>query len=267
LSPLYEENGVLCDGFAAALQDCCPSAERCWARAADRRQPTFRAEHGFGENGSVFWPFIGDQYDEGGLCVVSLNLNNARGKSWAGLPEEYRIAQRVLARWAEGKKTVWHRSAFHWRLVASAHAVLASLDGAEPVSAPTLEQTTAALHRLARIQAVKCAPRHGRSYPTSSMRRECPGRFATHELDVLSPSAIVAMGKDAAEAVRRVATVELRESAPVYSRGVMWRGDRTIDVFFLPHPSARGSLWRRGQDAHVTSLRASPCRPNSASRH
>jgi uracil-DNA glycosylase len=96
------------------------------------------------------------------------------------------------------------------------------------------------------------------------MRRECPDRFAAQELDVLSPSAILAMGNDAAEAVRRVGAVERTESTPVYSRGVMRRGDRTIDVFFLPHPSARGGLWRRGQDAHVASLRAIPCGRDNA---
>jgi hypothetical protein len=83
LSTIYGGHGVLADGFAPALQECCPSAPECWARAAQRRQPVIAANCGSGQNASIFWPWVGENYRRGGVCLVTLNLNHAEGDWWA----------------------------------------------------------------------------------------------------------------------------------------------------------------------------------------
>ncbi len=68
---------MLTDGFAPALQECCPSAPECWARAAQRRQPVIAANCGSGQNASIVWPWVGENYRRGGVCLVTANLNHA----------------------------------------------------------------------------------------------------------------------------------------------------------------------------------------------
>ena len=259
LSPLYEGNGVLRDGFAPSLQECCPDRVHCWAQAPGRLQPVAPADCGRGQHGSIAWPWIGDQYERpGGVCLVALNIDAADAEWWAAPTEEYAIAGQVIDGLSRGRKQIWPPSSFHYRSLASALALLASADGAEPSVTPTPEQTATAMHRTARVQAVKCSPLTEKSHPTQEMRVNCPSRFARHELGVLRPGSLLALGVEARAAVELLGDVAWAEATSDFHRGSVAIGAGMCEVFVLPHPNSWGSRWPHGQVALVKSLLERP---------
>ena len=260
LSTLYEENGVLPEGFVPALQRCCPSSSFCWARAQHRLQEEEPAAEGHGENASIFWPWIGDDYRAGGVCMVALNLNHADG-GWWSINEEYAIAGHAIDRLAEGRKNVYRGSSFHYRAMATALAVGTSLEGGEPVERPRPEDAATAYQRVARVQAVKCVPRGHKSYPTRAMRSFCAPRFARREVELLEPGAIVALGGDARAALDLLGEIKWRHQEQRYAAGTLALTERSVDVIVLPHPNSHGRLWPIGQAELVAHLRAEPLGP------
>jgi hypothetical protein len=259
LSPLYETNGVLRDGFAPSLHACCPDRVDCWAGAQHRRAPAVGADCGPGQQGSLAWPWIGDHYQRpGGVCLVALNIDAAEADRWAAPTEEYAIAGQVIDGLTKGRKQVWPSSSFHYRAMASALALLASADGAEPSVTPTPQETATAMQRTARIQSVKCSPLADRSHPTPEMQTNCPSRFAQHELAVLRPGSLLALGVDARAVVELLGEVAWAEQASDFCRGAVAIDDRSCQVFALPHPDAWGGRWPHGHVQLVRSLEDNP---------
>jgi hypothetical protein len=259
LSPLYRRNGVIRDGFAPSLQESCPDRFRCWAQAQDRLQPVVAAHCGHGQNASIAWPWVGDQYERpGGLCLVALNINSAEAVWWAAPTEEYAIAGHVIDGLGEGRKQIWRGSSFHYRAMASALAILTSADGAEPTIAPAPQEAATAMQRVARVQAVKCSPLKDRSYPTKDMQDNCPPRFAQHELSVLQPGSLLALGVEARIAVELLGDVSWARPRSGFLRGSIRIKGRTSEVFVVPHPNSWGSHWPRAQAALVRSLKSRP---------
>lgn len=259
LSPLYESNGVLRDGFAPSLHECCPDRSDCWARAQHRLQPAVGADCGPGQSGSLAWPWIGDHYQRpGGVCLVALNIDAAEAERWAAPTEEYALAGHVIGGLSQGHKQIWPPSSFHYRAMASALALVASADGTEPSVTPTPQQAATAMQRIAGIQAVKCSPLAEKSHPTPEMQANCPSRFARHELAVLRPGALLALGAEARAAVELHGDVAWAEETSDFRRGAVTVADRRCEVFVLAHPNTWGGRWPHGQVALVRSLEDNP---------
>ena len=224
-----------------------------------RRQPETPADVGDGENASIFWPWVGEHYRRGGVCIVSLNINAAE-PDWWSIAEEYGIASAVIESFEAGDRTPFGSSLFWWRLLSTANAIVASLDGLKPTHEPdTVERAADVLERISRVQAVKCVPLRKRSYPTDAMRTQCPDRFALHELEVLQPGVLVALGNDAFEAVQllRDEGADWVEQTDHFFRGTLALPHGDVAVLWLYHPNSRG-LWEQGQADLVASLRARP---------
>src|SRR4051794_33403007 len=75
LSEIYEGEAVLTAERAPALHRECPSANHCWADARDRVSKRADGPWSGDEDGSIFWPWVGDQYKPGGVAVIGLNIN------------------------------------------------------------------------------------------------------------------------------------------------------------------------------------------------
>lgn len=259
LTEIYEAGGVVMDGKPLALHRCCPSAPDCWAREQDRLPRVCPATNKLGESGSIFWPWVGESYRPGGVCLVSLNINNAERKDdgWWTIGVEYAIAEAAIDVLERGGYRP-HRSWFAYRSMATALAVLASLDGHDPVEQPTPQEAAGAYERVARVQAVKCSPTHDRSRPTKAMGLNCPERFARRELEMLGPGVLVALGGDAKAAVGLLGEAVWSEHRSQFHRGKITLAQSEIEVLALPHPASRGSRWTTGQQELVASLRPRP---------
>jgi hypothetical protein len=262
LNATYETEGVIVDGDPLALHRCCPSAPDCWRQAQDRlprvfhpiKQPT---KHG--EGASIFWPWVGESYRPGGVCLVSLNINNDTRKDdgWWTIGVEYAIAETAIEVLEQGGHKP-HGSWFAYRSMATALAALASLDGQKPIEQPTPQEAAIAYDRVARVQAVKCSPTRNSSRPTKAMRLNCPKRFACRELALLRPGVLVALGGDARAAIELLGKASWTEHGNQFHRGKITMAQSAIDVLALPHPASHGNTWATGQQELVASLHARP---------
>jgi hypothetical protein len=77
-----------------------------------------------------------------------------------------------------------------------------------------------ALHRTARLQAVKCVPRRDRSKPTSAMEQTCSTFLLEEELEILQPQLILNLGSVPDAAISRLSRYEHLEST---SSEYLWR--------------------------------------------
>jgi hypothetical protein len=259
LTGIYEAAGVIVNDEPLALHRCCPSAPDCWAREQGRLPRVCAATNKLGESGSIFWPWVGESYRPGGVCMVSLNINNAEKKDdgWWTVGVEYAIAEHAIDALEQGRRKS-QGSLFAYRSMATALAVLASIDGHEPVEQPTPQGAVVAYERVARVQAIKCSPTHNRSQPTKAMRVNCPERFARRELQLLEPGVLIALGGDAITAIGLLGEASWSEHRNQFHRGKITLAQSEIDVLALPHPASHGNLWATGQQELVTSLGSRP---------
>jgi hypothetical protein len=252
---------VLTDAKAPALHDCCPDAAACWAGAEHRVSHKARLE-GDGEDGSIFWPFIGRDYRPGGVCIVGWNINHD-GTEWYGVQEEFVIADRNRERLARGVRADEH-SMFAYRSLAAGTAVADSLDGRNPADDPDPTTLADGMQRLARLQAVKCVPLGDRSNPEEAMTSRCPQRCLVQELDILGPSALVILGADALNGVCDALETDDRDTWIDWQRkfdGGYARGTRTsssgeLTILGLWHPSYAG--WPGCYERMIDDLRQTP---------
>jgi hypothetical protein len=248
IASLYEAKGLLRDGFAPPLWECCPNAAACWARAAPGTQPSD------GEaNGGIPLPWIGPAYRRGGVVVVAINLRNA-----SGLMIEY-----VITCWPDGQLDTLsrggskpHGSDFAYRATRSAAALVDIAEGrrAEDHVQPT--ELPSYLRRTARLQAVKCSPHDGAmSDRTPEMRRNCPPFLLADEVDILRPGFILTVGSEPRDAMDRVDGYEYGGSAERLHHGTLRRPGWSARVICLDHPGARNAGWARGHEQMLKLLR------------
>jgi hypothetical protein len=257
LSEIYECQGVLTNDGAPALHKACPDANVCWALARDRISTGAKTLWPGEEDGSIFWPWIGEKYLEGGVCIVGMNINH--GGDWWSVTDEYAIEREQLAQLEAGHRANAKHSLFAYRSAATAAALLASLDGSEPIEEPEPQTAGAALQRISRLQAVKCSPLGDKSTPTKPMGLACPPRYFIKELAVLRPSVLIGFGEEAEWAIKQAGGVTLVRADDHYKRSrISLRAGGTAEVFVLPHPAAFGSLWAKGQAALVADLLKHP---------
>jgi hypothetical protein len=117
VAAMYAKAGLIIDGDAPPLWDCCPRSDECWRTALDARPS--RADGRAG----IALPWIGPAYRLGGVAVVALNLRDA-----GGLLVEYAITCRTagegsqLSCLAAGSR-IAHRSRVAYASARSAAAI------------------------------------------------------------------------------------------------------------------------------------------------
>jgi len=183
LTALYRRRKVMTrDGRCCPLDQCCDSATVCWrtANASDHRGR--RDSDPREPDGSIFWPWIGEHYVPGGLCVVAINLNldtDEPEQDWWETTVEYAISARTGEYLGAGlySHPLWPPSKTGYRMAASAAAVLTAWNGMRPPSAvePDPRALVGFLEHIARVQTIKCSPRDRLAgQPTFAMWRQCP---------------------------------------------------------------------------------------------
>lgn len=268
LASVYHNIGVLTsDGFASALADRCPNHATCWQGCRDRVSRKANL-HGLpGEDGSIFFPWIGLNYRRGGICVAGWNLNHA-GSDWFSLTEEHVIARASQKKLANGHRKVWG-SLFAYRSICAAAAVHDALRGTEPVASPRPEDVAGYFDEIARVQTVKCAPRGDRSNPTSAMNANCPPTFLLAELKILQPRVLIIFGGAAREAAL-IALRALDQADPHWSHktsdGYGRRQSQApwgrLDVLGLWHPTY--ARWPHAYKTMISDLAGDPLHPAAA---
>lgn len=252
------------DGFASALADRCPNQTTCWQGCRDRVSRKAKL-HGLpGEDGSIFFPWIGLNYRPGGICLAGWNLNHA-GSDWFPLTEEHVIARASRKKLANGHRKVWG-SLFAYRSICAAAAVHDALRGAEPVAPRRPEDAAGYFDEIARVQTVKCAPRGDRSNPTSAMNANCPPTFLLAELEILQPRVLIIFGRAAREAAL-IALRALDQDDPRWSHktsgGYGRRQSRApwgpLDLLGLWHPTY--AQWPHAFQTMIADLAADPLHP------
>jgi hypothetical protein len=262
LARLYVRNSVLTsEGFAPALVDNCPHRSVCWG-GCEARASRKANVHGLpGDDGSIFFPWIGRNYRPGGVCVAGWNLNHG-GKDWHPLIAESVITSTYRAAMARGRHKAY-RSMFGYRSLSAAAAVHDVLHGAEPVGRPRPKDLAGCFDDMARVQTVKCAPLGNRSNPSGAMNAECPSTFLLGELQILRPRALIIFGGSAlVAALKAIRTLDVDpprwcpESDGGYGRRESLAPWGRLDVIAMWHPSY--ARWPRAQEALIADLTSHP---------
>ncbi len=235
LAESYRKRRVLGERTRLALWASCSRSDICWPAALDDQRPC--AADG---QAAISLPWIGPRYRPGGVVVLGMNLRNG------GLLEEYIITARTagdegmsqISGLEHGKRRI-HGSMFAYRSARSAAAALAYVNEERVRDVENPEELASVLERVARLQAVKCSPQDGgRNSPTAAMTVTCPNHFLAHELEILRPAVVVAVGDPAYRAV--LACKGYREQG--YTESLEWGdipiGNRSCEIFSLYHPAS-----------------------------
>lgn len=269
LASVYHDIGVLSgDGFAGTLAERCPNRETCWEGCWDRVSRDAKVRGLPGEDGSIFFPWIGLNYRPGGVCVAGWNLNHA-GSNWFPLTEEHVIARASRKHLAGGHRKVWG-SLFAYRSMSAAATAHDALRGKEPVAVSRPEDLVGYFDAIARVQTVKCAPRGDRSNPTSAMNANCPPTFLLKELMILRPRVLLVFGEAAREAaltaIRTLDQSGARHWSPKTSGGYGRRQSRVpwgpLDLLSMWHPTY--ARWPQALKTMISDLADHPLAATSS---
>lgn len=230
----YERLGLLAGSQTKPLWKCCPHGPECWSSAK-------KPGRGSAVNdGRITLPWIGPRYERGGVVVVAINLHNA-----AGLLTEYAIAcssagtpehPSQIGSFEAGRKQA-HKSPFAYGSVRTAAMLLDVLDGVPVTDRVSPLELIAPINRIARLQAVKCAPDDGgRGTPTSAMKRNCPPLLLHDELSILQPRMILTIGKPAEEAIRRLPEHRITSDRRAITRATVPLGADPCAIYSIAHP-------------------------------
>lgn len=250
---LYDQKRLLPKRGPRRLCDCCDHREDCWGAAMDARATPSR------ESGGIVLPWIGRHYQLGGVVVLAINPNIGAGDE-TDLLIEHAISWCHHQPGLEQNHRRHEGSAFAFGAMRSAAVLLDLLDGA-PVRDREPCELVDALHRTARLQAVKCIPRRTRSSPTRGMWRNCPPFLLSEELKLLRPRYLLTLGNDA-----RGASTALTGYRPARrtrsGRGHLGRIEFdgwTTDLFSVAHPA-----WGKSHADHDVLLRSARARGTGA---
>jgi hypothetical protein len=266
LSTIYEEQHLLSDRSAPALHDRCPDAPGCWTNLPASARPSNAEKWGYSRDlpGCITWPWVGKHYKLGGVAVLGLNFRDSDSETTVAL--EYLAAHNDLELFASGRRQ--KGSAFPYRSMATAAALLTSLQGGRPVALPAPETLGEVLEQVVRLQLVKCRPiaKVGqRGAPSQTMCQRCPPRFLWKELDQLQPGVLVTFGNNAYRALDGNLDVRWRSQRDYLARGTLQSRAWATEVVWLPHPSGTRGEWHRGQRSLIRSLRGRPLTRETAS--
>jgi hypothetical protein len=244
-SRLYERHGLIRDAIAAPLWGCCPNGGDCWRNAPDAR-PT-----GGPEDGGISLPWIGSSYRPGGVVVIGINFNDANG-----LTRAYQIAPEDSRELTAGQRRVTYGyprqeyagSDFPYRSTRSAALLSDYLDGVPVTDREAPQDVAQWVHRIVRLQAIKCSPRNDKSSkPTNEMWVNCPPMLLEAELHAAQPGAVIGFGADVRWVFGRLPSFEVEGVRSRVQYGSVEVAERTIPVYLIDHP--RSNRWAA---AHAT---------------
>lgn len=181
---LYDDRGLLPVGRDAPLNQVCRHRKLCWEGAEDPACP---------ERAGISVPWIGRRYfdSDSKVAMVGINLHD-----YGGLAAHYEVCtEHIAVQEANGpgkNGEIFGRGAMQYLRL-----ILASLDG-QPIPDPIKvqnRQLAELWERMAFLEAVKCAPGVMRSKPTEAMLDQCPKFLLRGELEVLTPSVVVILGR------------------------------------------------------------------------
>jgi hypothetical protein len=246
---LYERHGLIRDAIAPPLWGFCPNGADCW-RAAWKDRPTEGPE-----DGGISLPWIGPEYEPGGVVVLGINFNDANG-----LTRAYEIAPADADEMAAGWRRVtygietYRGSDFPYRSTRSAALLIDHLAGRSIVDRESPEDVAPFIRQIIRMQAIKCSPRSDdASKPTNEMWANCPPLLLADELRVAEPGAIIGFGADVRWVLGRLAGYELRANRGVVQCGALRVAQRATPVYLIAHP--RSSQWPSAHAALASLLR------------
>jgi hypothetical protein len=248
IADLYERRGLLTEAAAAPpLWNCCSNAAACWGRLPS----TARVEPG-----GISLPWVGPDYRPGGVAVLGMNFHEASGLTMA-----FQLAAYELEHLPTGRRKMtydasgYRGSMFAYRSTRSAAVLLDVADGKPAADHLEPAELGPALSRLARVQAVKCAPANGRrSAPDPEMWANCPEMLLLAELEVVRPAFLIAFGGDAGAALARIPGYQQEPGFGKVRHGTLNLGERSSDVFVLGHPTAREPVWQTSHDDLLAAL-------------
>ena len=249
---LYEREGVLVNGVALPLWMECKSSDACWARVPDRWRP--RTEDEQQQSGGMPLPWVGLNYDRGGVLTLGINLNDA-----SGLDMELGLGEDQLRELKAGRKRI-HGSMWAYRSARSVAAVMRWKAGRTDLDVTSPEEIAAALDASARLQTVKCSPRNDAySRPTDAMRCNCPPRYLKQELAVLRPDTILAFGQPPWDALDSIGVIREEYQDDDYSRCLVRIDDLDCELIWLHHPAKPpGNMWARSYERMLADLARHP---------
>jgi uracil-DNA glycosylase len=156
---------------------------------------------------------------------------------------------------------LWNYSRAGYRMAAGAAAVLSAWEGHRPEVEvePDPRALVGFIEHMARLQAIKCSPRDDDAgAPTRAMERQCPPRYLHHELALLAPGGLLALGSVPRWAVASGFEVSLEVDEPTFARGTVTIAAQQAEYFWIPHPNNRRGGWARGQRQLIDHLTAHP---------
>ena len=253
----YQARGLLDVVQPRPMWDCCAHGRECWKprRLIPRRSSKVNC-------GQITLPWVGPLYEPGGVAVLAINLHNASGWltefeitcSSAGCPDH----PSQIGSFEAGRRRA-HRSPFAYGSTRTA-AMLLDLADQEPIrdrSAPL--DLIGPLNRIARLQAVKCAPADGgRGTPTRAMNRNCPPMLLADELAILKPALILTIGAAPSRAIRALPGFEPNPGGRSVLLGRLADKNTKTLVYSVAHPVAHAA-WSRDHEALKRHLRRRAC--------
>jgi hypothetical protein len=242
---LARYDGALNGAARLPLCDWCPNAATCWAGIPDSSKLR-------GEEGCVSLPWIGRDYQAHRVLVVGINFNGYGGlrANWDVCADHQR--QQAAGRPGKDSRPFAHAAASY------ANAILKAQAGCTPPPAPPRPQAVSGVwDRIAFAQGVKCAPCGNRSRPTDAMIENCPSLLLAHELDVLRPRSVVALGRGRMRDGIRPLLAERFDLSYGEAPGRLERDrfsirDQPAELFCLDHPSY--PRWRVSYGQLIVSL-------------
>jgi hypothetical protein len=251
ITAIYEEERVLRNGEALPLWRDCTCAEPCWRAFPKAWRPGRGAADT--RSGAILFPWIGKDYDQGGVVVLGINLRDA-----SDLYVEYEIAWKQLQTLEAGGMKP-HGSWWAYRSARSAAAVLRSIAGERDLDVEDPAVLAEVLDATARLQAIKCSARDGaRSARTPEMSRNCPPRYLRREIRVVRPSVLVSFGYEAWDAIEAIGHIDESVGHASFSRSLVRVDDLAFEMVWLHHPSAPGTLWQKSFDLLLENLEHHP---------
>lgn len=241
----YDAIGVARGQTDPPLHEACPRCEDCWRGAEDRKRPA--------DESGIPLPWLGRRYPETRISVAAVNL-----VGWGGKTAHYWICGNQADALQENRKK-GDNSYMGWATASFVGALEVSLRGEQPpVSLPEPREVASYLDGCAFFETIKCSPAGDRGTPTPAMRDNCPDLLTTRELEILRPSTLVLLGAPTRGAVEWAVRPERLPVGRPFARTTIQFSGRAIEVFMVPHPAARGAVWKSAYPLLVESLRARP---------
>jgi hypothetical protein len=239
LLSLYEARGLIVDGRAAPLYEVCDACAECWAGEIPRP---------LAWESEIAVPWIGSGYRRSRVCAIAINLNKygPLGANW------WIVRGHIHDRLGKGS-----RRTFEFRVGQYLAAIRASQERRAIIGEIEPAMAAQGWEECAFFEAVKCSPESGVSSPTAAMWGNCPPRYLLHELEILRPRVVVAIGVPVGEWVRRLLGVDkLHVDRPGLRRGRGLLVGEEVDVICLNHPSFGN--WKPSREALLTTLESAP---------